>query len=197
MVKILAVCTGNICRSPFVERYLQRELEELAPGAFQITSAGTGAIVGQPMDRRAAESLEHAGGSAGGFRARQLTEAHLKDADFVLALTEAHRSAVVSMSPRMLKRAFTVREFARVLDVITAAAGAGLQRGGGPEEVQARWSDLLKVAARHRHEARALAPGGNDVVDPYRESTAVYQQMTDELLPALQGIVCFEAAMTS
>ncbi|MGP9617263.1 arsenate reductase/protein-tyrosine-phosphatase family protein [Arthrobacter sp. AOP36-A1-22] len=194
MVKILAVCTGNICRSPFVERYLQRELEQLAPGAFQITSAGTGALVGQPMDQRAAESLKRAGGSAGGFLARQLTEAHLKDADFVLALTEGHRSAVVSMSPRMLKRAYTVREFARVLEVI-AAAGSDLHRGGGLEEVRARWNELPKVAARHRYEARELVPGGNDVIDPYRESTAVYQQMTDELLPALQGIVDFEAAM--
>lgn len=146
------------------------------------------------MDQRAAESLKRAGGSAGGFLARQLTEAHLKDADFVLALTEGHRSAVVSMSPRMLKRAYTVREFARVLEVI-AAAGSDLHRGGGLEEVRARWNELPKVAARHRYEARELVPGGNDVIDPYRESTAVYQQMTDELLPALQGIVDFEAAM--
>lgn len=196
MVKILTVCTGNICRSPFVERYLQRELEQLAPGAFQITSAGTGALVDRPMDRRAAESLEHAGGSAGGFLARQLTEAHLKDADFVLALTEAHRSAVVSMSPRMLKRAYTVREFARVLEVI-AVSGTEMQRGGSPDEVEIRWNALLKVAARNRHEANPSAPGGNDVIDPYRQSTAVYQQMSHELLPALQGIVDFEAAMIS
>lgn len=196
MVKILAVCTGNICRSPFVERYLQGKLEHLTSDAFQISSAGTGALVGQPMDRRAAESLEWAGGSAGGFLARQLTEAHLKDADFVLALTEAHRSAIVSMSPRMLKRAYTVREFARVLAIITAA-GSALPRGGGPEHVRERWEALLKVAARHRHEARAHALGENDVVDPYRGGYAAYLQMTNELLPALEGIVDFEAAMIS
>ncbi|WP_446740540.1 arsenate reductase/protein-tyrosine-phosphatase family protein [Ornithinimicrobium sp. CNJ-824] len=44
--RILVVCTGNVCRSPLVERLLQQGLDERwGPGAFEVRSAGTGALV--------------------------------------------------------------------------------------------------------------------------------------------------------
>lgn len=54
---VLVVCTGNVCRSPFLQLALQRELDAHRPdGAvgITVTSAGTGALAGQPMDERAA-----------------------------------------------------------------------------------------------------------------------------------------------
>jgi protein-tyrosine phosphatase len=191
VVKILTVCTGNICRSPFAERYLQTHLDELAPGRFELSSAGTQAMVGKPMDRRSAELLEQAGGSDDGFQARQLNEMMLSDVDFVLALTVEHRNVVLARSPRMLKRAFTVREFARVLDAIRADDAVSLPRGGDPEDIAARWKALPKLAALKRHQAHA---GGDDVVDPYRQPSEVYARMIDQLLPPLRSIVEFEAA---
>ena len=54
---VLVVCTGNVCRSPFLQLALQRQLEARRrhgePG-ITVTSAGTGALTGQPMDERAA-----------------------------------------------------------------------------------------------------------------------------------------------
>src|SRR5450759_4050488 len=47
--RILIVCTGNICRSPFIERLLQHELDSPGNGFEQgiiVRSAGTGALVG-------------------------------------------------------------------------------------------------------------------------------------------------------
>ena len=38
MVHLLTVCTGNICRSPYAERYLQRNLDDVAPGPLVRTS---------------------------------------------------------------------------------------------------------------------------------------------------------------
>ena len=44
---VLAVCTGNICRSPAVERLL---VAELGPGSdVHVVSAGVGAVVGAPI----------------------------------------------------------------------------------------------------------------------------------------------------
>ena len=51
------VCTGNVCRSPFLQLALQRELDARRPdgaAGITVTSAGTGALAGQPMDERAA-----------------------------------------------------------------------------------------------------------------------------------------------
>jgi protein-tyrosine phosphatase len=41
---ILVICTGNICRSPIGERYLQNYF------LIKIDSAGTGAMVGHSAD---------------------------------------------------------------------------------------------------------------------------------------------------
>ncbi|MEO8284563.1 MAG: hypothetical protein ABI568_14370, partial [Pseudarthrobacter sp.] len=48
-IRILTVCTGNICRSPVAERLLQAGLEQVKPGAFRVRSAGTRAMVGDPV----------------------------------------------------------------------------------------------------------------------------------------------------
>ncbi|GAA3692960.1 low molecular weight phosphatase family protein [Arthrobacter ginkgonis] len=196
MVNILTICTGNICRSPFAERYLQRGFDEIAPGAFTISSAGTGALVGRAMDERSAQRLADAGGDPEGFVSRQLTEALLGQADFVLALTAAHRARVVELSPRMLKRAFTVREFSRVLAAVAADDGGGrLPRG--EEKIEERWKALPNLAALKRHGVRPADPGEDDVVDPFKREDIVYDRMVVELLPALRGILEFEAASRS
>lgn len=194
MVKILTVCTGNICRSPFAERYLQTHLDSLAPGRFEVSSAGTQALTGKPMDRQSAEFLALEGVNADGFGARQLNETMLAEVDFVLALTVEHRNMVLARSPRMLKRAFTVREFARVLEAVQFDADISLPRGGEHEDIAARWKVLPKLAALKRHLAPAARTGDDDVVDPYRRPPEVYEQMIDELLPSLRAIVAFEAA---
>jgi protein-tyrosine phosphatase len=67
--RILIVCTGNICRSPFIERLLQRQLDERRPGSDRgilVHSAGTGALTGSAMDERAAALLVAYGGTPWG-----------------------------------------------------------------------------------------------------------------------------------
>ena len=62
--RVLFVCVGNVCRSPLGELLLA----PLLPDGFEVSSAGVGALVGQPMAPEAATHLEAAGLSAGGFR---------------------------------------------------------------------------------------------------------------------------------
>ena len=196
MVNILTVCTGNICRSPFAERFLQRGFDELAPGTFNISSAGTDALVGRAMDERSAQRLADAGGDPEGFVSRQLTEAVLGQVDFVLALTAAHRARVVSLSPRRLMRAFPVRDLARVRAAVAADDGGG-QLPHGDWMVEERWKALPNLAALKRHGVRPNDPREDDVVDPFTREDTVYDRMVVELLPALRGILEFEAASRS
>jgi len=47
--RVLTVCTGNICRSPFLERALQAELDRSwGRGEIEVASGGTGALAGSP-----------------------------------------------------------------------------------------------------------------------------------------------------
>jgi len=54
---ILTVCTGNVCRSPAVERLLSTELGP----TVQVSSAGTHALVGHPISQPMAALLTASG----------------------------------------------------------------------------------------------------------------------------------------
>jgi protein-tyrosine phosphatase len=180
--RILTVCTGNICRSPMTERLLAMGLDSLSPGQFVVASAGTGALVGSPIDSRAAGYVRVFGGSSEEFAARQLTPALFEGQDLVLALTREHRGRIVEMAPALVRKTFTLRELARLLPVIDVDPG---------DSAAARWRAAVPKAVRART-ANPADPGEDDVVDPYRRSDEVYQRMVRELVPAVDALVEWE-----
>lgn len=174
---VLAVCTGNICRSPAVERLLAARLE----GAdVEVSSAGTRAMVGHPVAAPMASLVTQAGADVDGFASRQLTADLVRDADLVVALTRAHRAAVVELVPAAVRRTFTLRELARLVPHVDPAALA--QAGDTPGD---RLRALPPLAAAVRHLA---GTGTDDVVDPWGRSEAVYRQSYDELAPAVRAV---------
>jgi protein-tyrosine phosphatase len=113
-MRILFVCTGNVCRSPMAERLAiaygaQRHFQHL-----DVSSAGTRALIGYPIEPRAARSLEKLGGDTSNFASRKLTPTIAADADLVLCMTKAHRDDVLELAPHQLHRTFTLREAARL-----------------------------------------------------------------------------------
>lgn len=144
--RVLFVCIGNVCRSPLGERLLVSRL----PGSgFEVSSAGMRALVGQGMSPRSADLLESYGGNPSGFVARQLTTQMLLESDLNLVATSELRSEVLAEWPGVLRRTFTVREFAALLDVIVP---------NDPLE-------LVADAQAHRSEVRGI---DYDIPDPYR-----------------------------
>lgn len=181
---ILVVCTGNVCRSPLVERVLQRGLDErYGAGALTVRSAGTGALVDHPMDERAAVVLDGLGGRADDFLARRLAEPMIAGAELVLTATREHRARVVRMHPRALKRTFTVRELA---DIVARLDDDELPAAPDPVE-QVR--QLVQVAVRHRGLHQPADPDDLDVVDPFRRDDQVYEQMREQLASALPQLL--------
>ncbi|MGN6413390.1 arsenate reductase/protein-tyrosine-phosphatase family protein [Flexivirga sp.] len=63
---VLVVCTGNVCRSPYVEFTLRHALDAV----LRIGSAGTDALVGEPVDPGCAELLAAKGVDTDDFAAR-------------------------------------------------------------------------------------------------------------------------------
>lgn len=158
-----------------------------------VRSAGTHALTGNPMESTAADRVLQNGGIDSGFIARQLNEATLEGVDFVLAMTEEHRTAVVGMSPKMLKRAYTIREFAEILDEISSDPLSEIPAGNDPESRTARWTRLRQVALLKRHGARTRLNDVLDIEDPYRRGDAAFDAMVSDLNPLLQSIARFEA----
>ncbi|BCW41685.1 low molecular weight phosphatase family protein [Arthrobacter sp. StoSoilB3] len=184
--RILTVCTGNICRSPVAERLLQAGLNQVSPGSFEVRSAGTRAMVGEPIQPLSAQIISTFRGTPDDFAARQLTQKILRETDLVLAMTSKHRGEVLQLDASLLKRTFTVREFARMLSVLETRDGAP-----ATGNIVDFWRDLPARAASVRHLALPSDPTDNDVVDPYRRAEEVYHQMEDQLAPAILGILRF------
>ena len=112
---LLFVCTGNICRSPTGER-LAAALNAADPiPGFRASSAGTRAVIGNPVHPEAARVLTDLGGDPADFAARQLKPAIASEADLVLTMTREHRDAVLELAPRQLRRTFTLAEAAALV----------------------------------------------------------------------------------
>jgi protein-tyrosine phosphatase len=178
------------------ERLLQAGLNQVLPGGFEVRSAGTRAMVGDPIQPMSADIIRTFGGDPEQFAARQLTPKILRGVDLVLTMTSGHRGEVLQLDASLLKRTFTIREFARMLDVLDQRAEAagnpseGTDDDGDPLAANhAFWRGLPARAAAVRHLSLPTDSAENDIIDPYRRAPEVYRQMEDELAPAIVSIL--------
>jgi protein-tyrosine phosphatase len=174
---ILAVCTGNICRSPAVERLLA---SQLGP-SVNVSSAGTRALVGHPISEPMAALIRQAGVEPEPFAARGLSEQMLKDANLILTMTRAQRGLVVELWPAAVRRTFTLREFARLLSWVDPSV---LPAGTPADRLRA--AIPLAVAERGRERKSA---DEDDVTDPFRLSNAVYADSFAQIRSAIDRVV--------
>ncbi len=98
-LRVVFVCTGNICRSPIAEKVFVHELEQAGlADAVHVSSAGTGSWhIGSPADERAAAVLRAAGYDVAHI-ARQV-DAEQLGADLIVALDRSHQRALRSLVP--------------------------------------------------------------------------------------------------
>lgn len=95
--RVLAVCLGNICRSPVAEAAL-REAADAAGLDVEVDSAGTGAWhVGNPPDARMRAAGRAAGLVVEGS-ARKVIVRDLRDFDLVLAMDAANLADLQRMA---------------------------------------------------------------------------------------------------
>lgn len=179
-VHVLTVCTGNICRSPAAHLLLA---DALGPDSgVTVSSAGVMALVGEPVSASMAELLESAGVATRGFTASYLTATDVRQATLVLGLTRAHRSKAVTLAPPAVRRSFTLKEFARLVERVPAE---DLAARAGSDTPAARLRALAELAGRHRSPVPA---DQDDIVDPYGRERAVYAAVFAEIRAAVETI---------
>jgi protein-tyrosine-phosphatase len=185
---VLVVCTGNICRSALAERLARAYLNEaLGPdaGRVLVRSAGTQAVVGSGVHPDSALVLAGLGGDPAGFAARQLVDEMAVDADLTLALTRAHRRAVLNVAPRALSRTFTLREAAELVHLLNPV----------DEPVGNTFAERCRALVRAMAAARSKRPSesSDDIADPIGRPVEFHEQVGEEiastLLPLLGRLV--------
>jgi len=182
---ILAVCTGNLCRSPVVERLFRLGFTtrwSTAASALPVASAGTQAALGHRIPESLTSRLRTVGADASPFTPRQVPPEMLAAAELVIALTRAHRAAVVELHPRAVRYTFTLRELARL--------AASLPPGDrAPLEPIARLRVFVTAAAGARGAHGPGDPTDDDVPDPYGGNDARYGKAFDSLHEATSSIL--------
>lgn len=172
------VCTGNLYRSPLAECLLRERLAA-ARETIHVSSAGSEAVPGTPMAATAASLVAGRGGDPSGMVARRLTAGLVESSDLVLGAATEHREAAVRLSPvRALSRAFSLREFARLVRAEDAA---------GVVDPAARFAALVEGAAARRGSAPADA-ADDDVADPLGASPAELRECMTRIEESVERI---------
>jgi protein-tyrosine-phosphatase len=185
--RLLFVCTGNICRSPFA-RFHTRLLLEMRLGPrwaswFDVASGGTGAVVGaemHPLSRAQLGPLAtHPDVAA--FRARQLPARDVEMADLVLTVSRSHRSAVLELEPRALRSTFTLPEFARLLD--------GVDHAALPADPRERAHALVAAALAERGQGAPVDPEDDAIPDPVQGTVSDHAEAARRIHDAVRPLV--------
>ncbi len=154
MIRILAVCAGNICRSPAAEAAIR----EAAAGAglqVEVDSAGTGSwSIGDPPHPQSVAAGARAGLEIEG-RARKMNSADFDRFDVIVVMDRANLRDVLDMAPSLEDRA-KVRLF-RTFDPHTMSEEVPDPYGGPDEGYDAT---IEQVTASARGLVDSLLSGG-------------------------------------
>jgi protein-tyrosine-phosphatase len=111
--QVLAVCTGNLCRSPMAEGILRHLVERHGlSDRIEVASAGTWAPLGQPATPLAVRAAARHGIQIDGHRSRPASAAVLRDSDLLLCMEPVHLEDLLAKVPELLSKAFVLTTFA-------------------------------------------------------------------------------------
>jgi protein-tyrosine phosphatase len=184
--RLVYVCTGNICRSPFAEILTRHLIDERVGDVlgswFEISSAGVQAVVGAPMHELSRVELMpwHLDGRPASFRARQLLPPMVEQADLVLGMSRRHRATIARLVPAAMARTFGLLEFARL--------AAGVDRGWLPADPLARAFALPSYAAAMRGVV-TIPPEGYSIPDPMGQDSSAHRAAATMIAAAVTSVV--------
>lgn len=111
--KILFVCTGNICRSPFAEALLKNVARQRGLGKIRAKSAGLLALPGNSATDLAQQVATEYGVDLSDHKAQSISEDLILWCDLVLVMEKAQEESLVAAFPDAEGNVLLLRHFAR------------------------------------------------------------------------------------
>ena len=111
-MRIIFVCTANICRSVMAEGILKK-IVSTHPDApdIEVQSFGIDAFVGMTPDRGTFEICLSHGIDIGLHSAQQLSKEALIHSDLVLCMEQEQKQLILSAFPKFVQKTFLLKEF--------------------------------------------------------------------------------------
>lgn len=174
-MKVLFVCTGNICRSPMGELLFPLFFHS---DEIETDSAGTQGLISSEIDPSSAQLLTTDGVDSSAFRSKRLTPQLAMSADLILCFTERQAKEIATLAPRVARKTFTLTDFANLCKY---CAEHGLIEG---ENLEDRTDSVILNASM----IRPAVERADDIHDPYRREFEVFQRAHDQMTAAMVTI---------
>lgn len=158
MIRVLFICTGNVCRSPMAEglfRHLIAGRDDI-----EVASAGIGAMADQPPSGHSVVVMDELGLDIRAHRSQPVTTDLVRKSDFIFVMTYGHLDSMLLLFPLAGEKTFLLREFEPNLPVLDREVADPIGQGKG---VYTMCRDQIRQAMPHLLSLIDAAEGqGND-----------------------------------
>jgi protein arginine phosphatase len=162
-VKILFVCTGNVCRSPMAEGFLRHEAQRRGLD-IEVRSTGTHAWTGRAATIDGRRVMNELGVPIDDHRTLELDQKLVDWADLLIGMSREHVRETVRTFPNAYDKTFTMKGIMELLGELP------------PYTETEAWLEAVR-GSRERIEALADA----DIDDPIGEREAAYRRVATEI----------------
>jgi sulfate adenylyltransferase len=167
-LRVLFVCTANICRSPYLEL---RARQLLGPDSgVEVSSAGTLGFDASPVSDTMEAEFARFGTETAAFRSRRATGELVDEADLVLTAEADHRTRLLEDRPAAFRKIFTLGQFVASARAIDPAL---------------RGRELIAALANRR----VPASPDHDIDDPYRRGPEAARRAAVTMEAMLEVVV--------
>ena len=168
MFDVVFVCSGNRCRSPVAEQWLNR----FSPGPWlRAASTGTLDLRASRPPHEMIEVAAELGLDLGGHRSRHISSSPVDRADLVIGMALEHVATSVVDWGADATRSFTLVELVDLLKAVPPVQEA---------EPEARARRLV-AAAHDERSQRKGAKHAIDIVDPIGGPYRLYRDVTEQI----------------
>lgn len=110
-MKIMFICTGNICRSAMAHKLFEKKLIDEKINNVQVYSCGIHASIGDIPTYEAKRVMEEYDVDISKHRATNIKYSKIEQMDLILCATISHKFAVLEMYPNLEGKVFTMKEY--------------------------------------------------------------------------------------
>jgi len=115
-MKVLFVCSGNICRSPMAAEYCRRRAAEVGLDGLVVDSAGTLGIEDEPAADDARQVMAEIGVDLSRHRSKGIRPEDLRSTDYTIVMERRHLRYLSQHHPHATDRRLLLRSFEEASD---------------------------------------------------------------------------------